>query len=185
MPIKDHDEDDEENAEEAKDGQDEEASDDADEDEDDEVKMEKKYSQFVDELVPYNPPEMIKERGPSQINDVDLSVKKVLELDQISEPDDEDIDKMILSEKEKAFKEVIWANNHKDFLSKQKKKKEEKQAEKARKILIQNQLQSSSLRSDKSDAPGSPTSIQNLNDGVLGPASAVVENLESATQTQK
>ena len=76
--------------------------------------------------MPYNPPSLIKERGPSQINDVDLSVKKVLELDQISDPDDEDIDKMILNDKEKAFKEVIWANNHKDFLSKQKKKKEEK-----------------------------------------------------------
>ena len=98
--------------------------------------MEKKYSKFVDELVPFNPANMMQQRGISQINDVDLSVKQPLELDQISEPDDQDIEKMLLTDREKAFKEVYWVNKHKDWIKQDNEKKRAKKAQRKRKELI-------------------------------------------------
>ena len=105
-------------------------------------------------------------------------MKQPLELDQISEPDDQDIEKMLLTDREKAFKEVYWANKHKDWIKQDNEKKRAKKAQRKRKELIS--AHQSSLRSDKSDAPGSPTSIQNLNEGGLGTAVGEADEQGSA-----
>ena len=90
----------------------------------------KKYNKFVEELVPVNSTDMEMVRGKSISNDIDLSKGlSILEkniktrelipkdIDEVPEPDDAEIEKMILNDDEKALKTRLWKSLNHDWIA--------------------------------------------------------------------
>ena len=100
-----------------------------------------KYKSFMDSLVPVNA-EIGAKRMQSIGEDVDLSkmLSKLennghaanqlvpIDMNDISEPDDEDIEKMILNEGERALKTRLWNTLNQDWISQEREKKKARKA---------------------------------------------------------
>lgn len=70
------------------------------------------------------------------------------DIDEISEPDDGEIDKMILNTDERALKTRLWTTLNKDWIAQHREKKRAKKAEKKKNKILS--VQASSLRSMQS-----------------------------------
>ena len=102
--------------------------------------------------------EVVRGRGIS--NDVDLSkglsileknikTREIIpkDIDEVPEPDDAEIEKMILNDDEKALKTRLWKSLNHDWIAQDREKKRARKADKKKHKLMS--AQQSSLRSDK------------------------------------
>ena len=81
-----------------------------------------------------------------------------VDLADVPEPDDSEIDKMILGKEERALKKRLWNELNKDWIKQKRKEKEDEKARrKTNQTLSSMQPSMQSQSSMRSEGPGSPT----------------------------
>ena len=92
--------------------------------------MEKRYNKFVDSLVPVGNTNAMTGGGVLALPNVQVS------LSELPEPDDAEIEKMILNEGERALKTRLWTTLNQDWIVQDKEKKRAKKAERKKHKLL-------------------------------------------------
>ena len=118
---------------------------------DEENLEERRYNKFVESLVPV--------ATKFDLLPLSATAYNAGELGTVPEPDDSEIDKMILNEGERALKTRLWTTLNKEWIAQNREKRRVKKADSKKKKLLS--AQASSLRSQQSitsQGPSSPTS---------------------------
>lgn len=105
------------------------------------VAAESRYTSFMDSLVPVN----AESAGVAKPIGEEIDLGKILQkfenngagnnqvipvdIDELSEPDDDEIQKMILTDEEKALKTRLWNTLNQDWISQEKEKKKARKAQ--------------------------------------------------------
>ena len=91
--------------------------------------MEKRYNKFVDSLVPVGNTNSMT-GGVLALPNVQVS------LSELPEPDDAEIEKMILNDGERALKTRLWTTLNQDWIVQDKEKRRAKKAERKKHKLL-------------------------------------------------